>query len=199
MRVCGRGYLFGTHAFEYACGGFFSETIEQEINTLIDRNLPDPHSPFYDAYVLVGGVAADGAMAATKEFYAEQLSRLIATLVLVVMAQWQMRFTKKFKCMLYRLLLFPETLPSERDDRRAGIAKDLLDCTDDELRLDYHWTDIPLKLRELFYDEFIFVRDNFGLCPERLYMVLLMLRARLPYETQENRKSMAWRVWDFSA
>lgn len=182
----GRSYLGPTPLSRLIAGQ--GQEFETAMNELLMLHPQDRGSLFHPAALLVGGVGepATDDERSVKDFYTADLLRLIVALVLLMIAQWQMRFNRRiFETWPFLLFLFLEAEPDVEDDRRARLAAEYRRLSKEELLKAYPWTDMHFKTKELFAAELRSVETNNGRCPANLYFFISLCRARMPYETQE--------------
>lgn len=113
---------------------------------------------------------------------------LFMTLILLFLAQWEFRYGEKVRSFPLRMLHLCE-LPATEDHPvrtvlRRGVARALLDTSVDELQRMSPFSDVPEKTKVLFHGELQEAAAT-GRCPLKLYTFALLMRARLPCETQE--------------
>ena len=109
--------------------------------------------------------------------------KLIASLLLVLLASWDFRFEKALDEMPILILRMVEHRHNAPAEIRKVIASRLLDTDEGELERQCLFTDLPRKLRAVYSNELRVARET-GCCPPSLYAFLLLYRARLPYQSQ---------------
>ena len=107
--------------------------------------------------------------------------KLIALLLMTLLASWDFRFEKPMQETSMLLLHLLGVPPDEEFQGRNIVDTRLLIMTDKELEQESKFTDLPGKLRVLMRHDVITMRDTGRLTP-KLHAFLLFLRARLPYE-----------------
>ena len=109
--------------------------------------------------------------------------QLIATMILNLLTAWDFRVLKRLRQAQYQFLLIVESNPDDDDVRRRELAGYLLDPLLRQFETENFLTDFPLKIRDIFREELIVMRDN-GTCPSNLFAFALMFRCRMPYQNQ---------------
>ena len=108
---------------------------------------------------------------------------IIIRLVLLMVCSWFHRFVEPASSFPMLFLVFVESDPDTRDERRKRAAAQLLASSRAELE-SHTSDDISWKLLDLFHKEFVVCASD-GTCPRNLYDCLLLLRAGMPRETQD--------------
>jgi hypothetical protein len=167
-KVKGDEYMGPTPLSLLVCGQ--AEVFSDDINALLEESAMWDPTKFGPLLLLL----PDELQSSARD--------LITSVVLLVRANWDFRILRDVQDYPVLLLWFLEAPPGEAYEKRQQIAKDLLAKTGDQLERTY--SDITVKLRGFFMDEFREVCST-GKCPPRLFGALLVLRSKLPHNTQD--------------
>jgi hypothetical protein len=167
-KVKGEEYMGPTPLSLLVCGQ--AEVFSDDINALLEESAMWDPTKFGPLLLLL----PDELQSSARD--------LITSVVLLVRANWDFRVLRDVQDYPLLLLWFLEAPPGEAYEKRQHIARDLLAKTGDQLERTY--SDITVKLRGFFLDEFREVCST-GKCPPRLFGALLVLRSKLPHNTQD--------------
>ena len=109
---------------------------------------------------------------------------LAVTLIMTMITSWDFRFTKKLSSLPMMILVLCQKPPHECHPRRAFVAGMIRQTPDDDLKRQSPFSDVPIKMKHLYPRELEEAHAT-GTCPFNLYLFVLILRARLPCESQE--------------
>jgi hypothetical protein len=107
----------------------------------------------------------------------------VVTLVLRGATGWLFRVIEKIEQFPLLFMFFLRNKPEEVDTVRVQLSKRLLDTPD--CCLEFLYSDLAVKVKIRFAAELLYVVQNQGRVPTRLYIYLLAYRSQAPLETQD--------------